>query len=349
MLIYILIFLLAFVFLLNENTNNSQRYVRFLFIIIFVIMGLRDYSVGTDTLSYIQQYEDGSSYLRSVDVGFTKYNQFLAGVGVSSRLFLILSSFIILFPVYLFVKNNSVNKSLVTLLYLTIGTFSMHMTGIRQSMAMGICLLGCVLFLTINRKYLKYIVLAGLIAMATTIHRTAIVCYFYIPMFLLANVEFKFKKLTLVLLLAIPIAAVFLSSYFSGIVNYFMISKYEDYELGSDNINVIAFWVIPYCIFLFLTWAQSKFGLSNKVERFCYLSAFLYVMASSASMYMPMLARMGYYFSLPMLTLVGNYCEKYSVANTKLIRNGIVVICILFFLISTSGGILQLDHYHFGF
>ena len=68
MLIYVLIFIIAFVFLLNENTNNSQRYVRFLFIIIFVIMGLRDYSVGTDTITYIQQYEDGSSYLRSADV-----------------------------------------------------------------------------------------------------------------------------------------------------------------------------------------------------------------------------------------------------------------------------------------
>lgn len=312
-------------------------------------MGFRDYGVGVDTLSYIQEYENGTSYLRIIDASFAEYNEFLHKMGVSPRLFLIITSFIILLPVYLFIKDNAINKSLVTLLYLTIGTFSMHMSGIRQSMAMGICLLGCVLFLAIKRKYLKYIVLAGLIAIAVTIHRTAIVCYLYIPMFFFANVEYEFKKIARILLLSLPIVAAFFSSYFSSIVNYFMITNYEKYELGSANINVISFFVIPYCIFLFLTWKQSKVSFSNSVERFCYLSAFLYVMAASASMYMPMLARMGYYFSLPMLTLVGNFCETDNGPNSKLIKNGIVIVCILFFLISTSGGILRLDHYHFGF
>lgn len=312
-------------------------------------MGFRDYGVGVDTLSYIHEYENGTSYLRIVDASFAEYNEFLHKMGVSPRLFLIITSFIILLPVYLFIKDNAINKSLVTLLYLTIGTFSMHMSGIRQSMAMGICLLGCVLFLAIKRKYLKYIVLAGLIAIAATFHGTAIVCYLYIPMFLLANAKFKFNKLTLILLLVLPIAGVFLNSLFGSAVNYFMISKYENYELDSSNINIVSFFVIPYCIFIFLTWKQSTIGFADNVERFCYLSAFLYVMAASASMYMPMLARMGYYFSLPMLTLVGNFCETDNGPNSKLIKNGIVIVCILFFLTSTSGGILRLDHYHFGF
>lgn len=347
MAIYCILFLLIIVMMGKESVANSKRFALISFIYIWVIMAFRDYSVGTDTIGYIDEYVGGLSALRMTDMGFTAYTMFLSSLNLPPRAFLAISSAIIVVPIYLYVQKFSTSKSFTTLLYLTIGTFSMHMTGIRQSMAMGIALLGCLISMKIHRKYLRFVPLLILVYISSTVHGTAFICYLY-PLFILfSDKEFAINKKIAVLLLSAPIFAILFNSYFSSIVNYFMLSKYEDYELGAANVNIIAYFVIPYFIFWYLTWLGKKQGLNTPIERFEYLCAFAYVLCAASSSYMPILNRMSFYFSLPILSLVAKLTVGLKREEKQLIIPILVTICITYFLMSSYGGTLRIDNYKF--
>lgn len=347
MLVYCLLFTIIIVYIHRESISHAKSNVCWIFFLIWIIMSFRDYSVGTDTASYIEEYLSGTSFLRSTDFGFARYVEFLASLNFSSRLFLVITSSIILFPVFYYIYKFTQSKNLATLLYLTIGTFSMHMTGIRQSMAMGLALLGYTLSTNIDRKYMKYIPLLLLVYLSTTIHGTSVICYLYLLLMIISEKDFNISKKMQFLLLITPILSMIFSSYFSHIANVFMISKYQDYELGAANVNPISFYVIPYSIFLYVTWLQRKQGLVNRIERFEYLCSFAYAICSAASMYMPILIRMSFYFSLPMLSLVAGKTISMENSNRNIIKPILIIVCIAYFLISSSGGILHIDNYQF--
>ncbi len=139
---YIYIILLFFFLLLwhFEKNENSLRIVTLAFFCVLIIFCFRDYSVGVDTIGYIEEYKLGTSFDRSIDKGFAYYNQFLFILGVPPRLFLVLTSFLICFPVYFYIKGMAYKKMFAYILYVIIGTFSMNLSGMRQSMAMGFSL-----------------------------------------------------------------------------------------------------------------------------------------------------------------------------------------------------------------
>jgi hypothetical protein len=55
-------------------------------------------------------------------------------------------------------------------LYVTIGTFAMQLSGLRQSLAVSIIILGVVLSIDISRKWLRYLVLITSVLLAQTFH-----------------------------------------------------------------------------------------------------------------------------------------------------------------------------------
>ena len=350
MAIHIILLALLFFFMFIEKDNNSQKMMWFVFFIMFILFGFRAYDVGVDTIRYYEEYQGGYSTLRGEDVGYSLYVDFLIKQNIPARFFLIISSFIILFPHFLFLKKNPYNHSaFALLLYITIGTYAVHLSGLRQSMAMGLSLFGVVLFMSGKKKLMKYIILAVFAYLASLFHYSAIVCYVYIPLLFFAEKDLKQNTFFVdVLLLLLPIVAIVFSNLFAPVVNYFMISRYEDYELGTEGKNAISYFVIPYVVFIYTLWLRRKVGTESVIDRFGYLCAIVYIICTAASSYMPMLARIGYFFSFPMLVTISDMTYKLSKNFRNVLLIIISMVCIAFFLIANSGGNLQIDHYHFG-
>ena len=346
MYIYIILLFLFLLLWHFEKNENSLRIVTLAFFCVLIIFCFRDYSVGVDTIGYIEEYKLGTSFDRSIDKGFAYYNQFLFFLGVPARLFLVLTSFLICFPVYFYIKGMAYKKMFAYILYVLIGTFSMHLSGMRQSMAMGFSLLGLYLAMHFHKPVYRFGILVISVLLASSFHNSANICFLYIPLIWLANKKMKLSKAFLLSSFLIPLIFP-LTQIPQYLVNEFMVEKYDNYEIGSQNINIIAFFVIPYVIFAYTTFLMLKTKGINSNDKIGYFCSLMFAVSAASSLYMPMLARIGYYFSLPTLVLVANLTSRQPTVVRKNFSFLIIFIGLIFFFVSIDGGIMKIDNYKF--
>lgn len=350
MLIYYILFLFVFGCMLSENSmRSSKRNLRVLFILIYCITAFRSFSIGTDTKGYIEEFVSGDFFIRNEDIGFSYFNYWLHELGLSPRLYMMVVSLIIILPVFAFISRYSVgNKSFTVLLYLTIGNFTFNLTGMRQSIAIAILLIGLVWFDRIEHTKVKYIIIALSIYLATTFHYSANVCILFLPLLWLSGKSFpKDYKLIKIFLAALPIFIMEATKYVANVVNFFMISKYEDYETSFGDSNVVSYIVIPYCIYLYTLFLYYRSNSSDWKKNFCFYSSIVHMCVASCTLYMPMLGRFEYYFSMPLMCLIANLTMELPLSTRKLFVFAISLVCMAFFLISTPGGTLKIDNYSF--
>lgn len=291
-----------------------------------------------------------SSELRDVDFGFTKYNEILYGLGISSRGYLVITSFLICFPTYLFIRKVSDAKSLTYFLYITIGTFVFNLSGIRQSLAVSVILIGYLGTMYVSSLWKKCFIIVGFILLASQFHASAIFCLVFLPMLWASQRHLKLNVILLAIFTITPLVIPF-TGFFETFLEGLMITRYENYDADSTRINIIAYFVIPYVIFIYLTYLKyfDKQTSFSPTENFAYLCAFMYVVSASASFYIPILNRMEYYFSLPMISLIPTLTNRLSASNRKPLLASIVIISALFFFIAQTGGIMRIDNYSISF
>ena len=346
MIIYIIIIALIVILWLNETQDNSAKYTLIVFLCFFALLGFRDYSVGVDTQSYIDEYIYDISSLRVTDVGYTYYNLILKSLGCSPRLFLIITSLIISYSVYRYIKQIGDGRMFSYLLYITIGTLSMHLSGIRQSLAMSIALMGY-LFAVCQRKTInKYGILLFSVFLATTVHASAVICYLYIPFLLLSNRNIKLKTFSLFISAVIPLimAMTPLPQY---LITYFMTERYEMY--GNSSINIFAFFIIPYVVFLYILFLIYRIKALTPYEKFGFFCSILYAVAAASSLYLPIVNRTSFYFNLPTIVLVASLTSRLPRSERSLFETVIAVVCIAFFFIAINGDTMKIDNYSFFF
>lgn len=350
MFVYYILLIILVIFSVRENKRNQNRLTFIAFLLIFFLFSFRSYDVGIDTTGYIDEYLLQTSEFRGTDIGFTKYNELLYRIGLSARQYLFITSFLICFPVYFFIRKVSDKKSLTYIFYITIGNFVFNLSGIRQSLAVSIILVGYLLTLYVSSKRLRYLIFTGFIILAALFHASALFCLVLVVMLWVSQKRFKLSKILLAIFIIIPVVLPF-TGFFESFLEDLMISRYENYEADSSRINIIAYFVIPYVIFIYLTYLKyyDKQTAYIPTENFAYLCSFMYVVSASASFYIPIINRMEFYFSLPMVSLIPTLTTRSSSSNRTTILVAIVIICALFFYIAQTDGILSIDNYTFSF
>ncbi|WP_177223921.1 EpsG family protein [Butyrivibrio sp. INlla21] len=130
------------------------------------------YNVGVDypayewIYDYVNESPDNNDY---IEVGFRVLMRFVNEKGGTVQLVFLIASVLTAFFYYHFIKDNSVNFELSTMLYLCLGPFYFSsFNGVRQALAISI-----VLYATkyCGKDNVKYIIL---VLFATTIHTSSI-------------------------------------------------------------------------------------------------------------------------------------------------------------------------------
>lgn len=166
--------------------DNYKPYLVITGIVVTLIMGLRHQYVGTDTFAYIYRHED----LATIPAFKTFYDANLAdldflfsetGYYFSSWLFgrafpdgyawIFATSAFITYSTCRFIYKNSGDAPLALSIYILLGLFTFNMSGLRQALAMSICLWA---YEHAKRHRLIPFVLTVLLAMQ--FHKTA-VCF----------------------------------------------------------------------------------------------------------------------------------------------------------------------------
>ncbi len=356
MLVHVLFILLVW-FGTSLDSRKQKRFVVFLGFILFVIFAFRDYQVGNDYFAYIDEFNSASKiskvdYTSEFEPGRRLLNEFCRTIGLSSRGYTILLGMITCVPLVMFIKRYSVLPCLTLLLYITIGNYSFNFTGVRQTIAISIILFG--LFFSLKEKsiVIKILILVISILIARTMHNTANICFLFLPMLFIRRVSQRM----VMLISFLPVIIIFLSSLVMDYIRLFAVVKYENYLENDYSPNIIAYFVIPYLIYLYsallyLIWLSKNKEMNDhfNLPTFLYLSTAIYAMIAGASLTLGIVSRLSFYFNLLTYILISNMlhdCINKQIYK-KLLMVGMIVLCVAFFMISAPGGTLGIDNYTF--
>lgn len=194
--------LLLIPFFPNVNTDRKQKkyYCIIMGIALILFLALRHKALGsTDTINYYNGMKDAilsktwNQYYDpdGAELGFQIFVWIISRFVKSPQWIIVFSSVIIVTSVLIFVWRNSKNIPLSVTMYICLGLMTFQMQGMRQALAMSICL-----FAYEFAKRRKIIPFALLVLLATQFHQTAIV---FAVVYVFGYLKLKASHLLLVL------------------------------------------------------------------------------------------------------------------------------------------------------
>ena len=179
------------------SPKRNKMTILFFFIGLFVLLALRDITVGNDLGEYKMIFErcHQVSFKELTDLrwelGYTVYNKLLSFVSTNYRFFLIVTAMIILIPIYKLYSQEAKYSFLLIVLFINMPCFLMIFSGLRQAIATSI---GVLVFMALEKK--KYILSVLLVLLAVYFHVSAWVLILLYPAFF---VKIKVNHLLVVL------------------------------------------------------------------------------------------------------------------------------------------------------
>lgn len=312
---------------------------------IIIVNGFRDFSVGSDTSRYMLVFTDhiygtGSQIFRvRADWLFTVFSNICSTI-MTPRLFLVFIACILVISVVKFSVIYTDNAIFNLFLYITLGLFSLNMTGIRQSLA--ICM---ILYAYRLAKKGKLILFLSVIFIASIMHLSAIACVILYPIAKIRSI--KADKALMILFLA-PLSCLGGAELVSKMVYFLKLEKYYDFLLQS-GINYkcfILYFGIVVLATLFTIVENKEISEKNAS---LFLLGIVCSMCYAVAPRVYLFDRMGLYFMTFLLAYLTN--TLMNLKNTKSRRLAILAtigISILWFGVSTPGGSLGIDNYIWG-
>lgn len=316
---------------IREKKNQSKRVpVTLSFLLILIIIGFRGKFVGIDTITYWNGFKysiDGSK--ADYEILFTQL-KYLIEKFSPETLYIFWTSVIALVPLFIIIKRKSINPILSCILFLIFNSgFGFYMTGIRQSIAISLCMHS--LFLIDFEKRKNILLSISIIAISMLIHSSSVICLLLISASYIGIK--KYLKYTLLILSALW--------GFSGGINLFsyipkfeslgifkmQIEGYSAYSMieQSLNINGIISLILPISIFAYFI---IKYSSDSPQQRI-----FLYsVILSNIFINTPFLPRVFSYGTILMIILLPN-SYMFFTKQAKYVITIMIFLLFVFFLV----------------
>jgi len=290
------------VFLLLGALINSRQQKLFIvvsFIILFILAAFRDTNVGTDTLGYERIFlriKAGGTAIQ--EIGWQALNKIVIYFNGGFEDLLIVSSLLILTPVFYVAKKYSVNPMLSIFLYYAFYLYLQSFNITRQSIAISIIL--CAYILLINKKNLFFVLL---VLLAATFHTTALLC---LPLIFVNRIPDK-PIIYLVLMGLTMVMGWVLSDYIinrlANLLGYENYLKWDELD-GSGGLYLI----ILNAFFVFVLFTAKNRGVLFKLF-------FVFIVMANLTVKVPYGYRLIFYF-----TIIQVLYLPYFINNNKLLK-----------------------------
>ena len=322
--------------------KKQSRYIWFCAIFIILVMGLRTRYTGSfDTDIYCKMFEgvrrSGIGLIdfvraRTLDTefltsegGFYVYTWILAKIFPSSQFFILVSAIIITFFVMRFIKLYSEDYEMSTVMYICLGLLTFNMNGMRQALAMAICLLA---YEFIEKK--KFFPFLLTILVATLFHKTAIV---FLPFYLIRNIKFNFWHIAI--FGVIIIGFYMLSDYFVEVFDEVMDKNYAgDESVDGGGYITVAIYILTIGVSLF----YSDCLKNDNIRRCFFLTITGLCLYLARYFSVQIYERMSYFFFYYTIPLLPAAIKEAPEKEKILMRYGAIIMAILLFIYRASGG-----------
>lgn len=310
----------------NQNEKLKTKYLVLVGLAILLMVGLRNPGNGSgDTQVYCNYWRAAGRVPLSGVLHFFKNNDFEYGFQLTAwilaRLFrnqqwmLVLSGAFFAVSVCRFAQKNCGDVVLALTVFNCLGLFNFMVQGMRQAIAMCICLWAveqCK-----KKHFLKFFLL---VALAATFHASAVV---FAAIFLLARLKLNLKSYLLVAVGTVA-AALLLSRLFE-IVNFFINDHYEMGN-GAKEGGVVAI-AIYAAVLIFGLLVPDKEDESYPLFVYMvFVSAAALIMRNTVS---TIVERIGSYFAFGEMVVVSNSVCALKSKDTKILLSVLVTLLCL--------------------
>ena len=165
---------------LNEKRNKMT--VTLFFFGLFILLALRDISVGTDLKTYKRIFESCiyTSFENLSNMqwerGYTFFCKALSLISKDYRFFLIVVAVITIIPIYKLYSKEKRYPFLILILFVNMPCFLMMFSGLRQAIAISI---GVLVYMAIENR--KFFLSFLLILLAVSFHVSAVALFLFYP------------------------------------------------------------------------------------------------------------------------------------------------------------------------
>lgn len=253
MKIYLLNFIIIIIY--SCLITDKKFLVSLISLQLFLILALRDITIGPDLPAYQEMYHYIGSIswnnllprlhffrtaeladLMGIESGYVILNWIIYQLNFSYHGFLVICSLLTILPVGFFIYRYSLNPSLSFLVYISTNLYFYNFGILRQSLAIGFLLLSVPFILKRN-----FLVSLLFIALAFTFHRVAIL---WIPIYFLLTIPLNQKNFALLIIGSIILFFCFMTigpNIISPILSFFGKSYYISFEVVYNNQIILLF------------------------------------------------------------------------------------------------------------
>ena len=319
---------------IKYNDKSKNTFLILCGVAMFLMIALRHKEVGSiDSQNYYSNWESLSSFSLNELKLFMKVTNFEAGyctfVWIFSHIFpngqvvFVITGILFAISVCRFIYKNSPDPELSFVMFICLGLYTFMAQGLRQSIAMSICLFG--IELCKKRKFLPFVLL---VLFATTFHSSAIV-------FLALYFIYGFTLNIRTGIGSFAIAGLLLA--FSGplakLGNMIFEREYEG-EIESGGYVAVTIYVI--ILIVALVFADKK--RKDKDYSFFFfmtlLGAVFYLMRYTE---VQIAERISWYFMFGQIITLPSVITRFDKSVSFVIKSIIIVLCIALFAYRLSG------------
>lgn len=194
-------------------------------LLIYLLMILKapvtgDYSRYADNFLNSAKHSFRFYLDRKKETGFYMFTKLLSEIRFSTFFYFLITSAIICICLFFFLKRYAYNKKYAVYFYYTIGLFAFSLAGLRQTLAMSLCLFA---YESIRkRKPLRFLLIVGV---AFLFHKSAI---FFLPAYFLGRIPWK-AKYQIPILIVYGLAGIFFDRL------YTMVAAWMNYDYGIES------------------------------------------------------------------------------------------------------------------
>lgn len=343
----VFVFLYGIILVMFQNSKGAR--IAFLFLAFFscaLVIGLRGYSVGEDTLHYInifnnssntslkqiltskgfrtQYYTDDNGFTDSIEGGFLIWCKFIKLFSNNIQVYFLLTSGLTCFLFAKFIYDNCKDDVFFpTLVFLCDSAFMMSFNLIREMLACAIVLQSYNLF--INKHLSKGLMC---ILLASLIHNTALVSLVWVPILIYKpKNRIKLFKYAAVFAFTLPIISLILqgpiTKLFPRYTAYYT-TNYWGSTLGKSSI----FLIIELIAIIFMYKKSFIIQDSAKVS----LLTIIYIAFELGGLKIVMLSRVALYFRAYLMLFFNKWFNYYTGNRKTLLKIIIGILLILLYL-----------------
>lgn len=302
---------------ISSSEKMKKRYITFCGIVLFLIIALRHYSVGSGDGEW---YYMNWKYLS--DVSFKQYlniygsidieNGYLFSIWLISHVFkdpqfvFVFYGLLMAISVSTFVYKNCEDPVLAFVMFNCLGLWGFMVQGIRQGIAMCICL-----FAIEACKQKKLIRFIFIVILAMLFHASAVVFFAVYP---LSKVKMDIKGYLITIVVAV-IASMSMDTIFS-VINTVIDDTYEIGDIDSSSGGLVSVAIYVIVLVATLVFYSKDSDEDNNIQMFFYITLWGFIMFLMRYFANSIAQRAAYYYMFGQLVLLP------SIIKNKLGREG---------------------------